>query len=159
MTKFEVCTTINKSVEIVTEALNNRDNFPYWQTDLERFEVVKGGPNQVGSVGRLHYCQKGQTYIMEDKLIYCEPGKKYISEVSGDALTARVETILKTKGDKTEITIKWEGKAKIILLKLLFPFIKGKMTKQAQKELDTFKQLVEERGANFINSKKKVHIS
>lgn len=155
MTKFEVSTTINKPSDIVAKSLNNQDNFTYWQTDLEKFEVVKGGPNQVGSIGRLHYRQKGQSYIMEDKLIYCEPGKKYISEVTGDALFAKVETTLKSQGDKTEMTIKWEGKAKILLLKLLFPFIRRKMVNQAKKELDTFKQLVEERGFNFKNGQNK----
>ncbi|MDY6965674.1 MAG: SRPBCC family protein [Halobacteriota archaeon] len=149
MTRFEISITINKPADIVTEALNNPENFPYWQTDLEKFEVVKGEPNQVGSVGRLHYSQKGKSYIMEDKLIYCEPGKRYISEVSGDAITAKVETTLDSSGDKTKMSLQWEGKGKILVLKLLLPFLRGKIIKQAKTELETFKQLVEERGPNF----------
>lgn len=34
-------TIIQQPVEVVTEALNNPDNHPYWTTDLEKFEVVK----------------------------------------------------------------------------------------------------------------------
>ena len=149
MTRFEIRVTIDRPADIVTEALNNAENFPYWQTDLVRFEVVEGGANQVGSIGRLHYSQKGRSYIMEDKLIYCEPGRKYISEVTGDALAAKVETTLRSLGNKTEMNLRWSGKGKSLLLKLSLPFLRAKIAKQAKEELETFKQLVEERGSDF----------
>jgi len=149
MTRFEISVIIDKLVDIVADALNNADNFPYWQTDLERFEVIKGGPNQEGSVGRLHYSQKGRPYIMEDRLIYCEPGKKYVSEVEGEAIFAIVETTLQSLGGKTKMNLRWSGRGKVLFLRLLLPFLRVRMTKQAKKELEIFKQLVEERGADF----------
>ncbi len=127
----------------------NPENFPYWQTDLKRFEVVEGGPNQVGSLGRLHYSRKGRPYIMEDKLTACEPGKKYVSEVTGDALSAEVETSLESLGDKTKMSLRWSGTARTFPLRLLLPFLRGKIAKQAKKELETFKSLVETRGCDF----------
>ncbi|UCD05490.1 MAG: SRPBCC family protein [candidate division WOR-3 bacterium] len=149
MTGFEISITINKPIDIVAAALNNADNFPYWQTGLERFEVVKGGPNQVGSIGRLHYSQKGRSYVMEDRLMYCEPGKKYISEVEGDAIFARVETTLHPLNGRTGMVLNWSGKGKTLFLRLFLPFLRARMVKQAKKELEMFKQLVEERGADF----------
>ena len=149
MTSFEISITINKPVDVVTQALNKADNFPYWQTDLKKFEIVKGGPDQVGSVGRLHYSQKDRTYVMEDRLIYCEPGKKYVSEVEGDAIFARVETTLQPLDSKTRMNLQWSGKGKILFLRLFLPFLRARMAKQAKKELETFRQLVEERGADF----------
>lgn len=149
MTRFEISVIIDKLVDIVADALNNADNFPYWQTDLERFEVIKGGPNQEGSVGRLHYSQKGRPYIMEDRLIHCEPGKKYVSEVEGEAIFAIVETTLQSLGGKTKMNLRWSGRGKVLFLRLLLPFLRVRMTKQAKKELEIFKQLVEERGADF----------
>ncbi len=146
---FKVSTIINKPIDIVTEALMNPNNFPYWQKDLEKFEVIKGKPGEVGSIGHLHYSQKGNSYVMEDKLIYCEPGKKYVSQVTGEALTAKVETLLISYDNKTEITLTWMGKGKIILLKLLLPLLKGKMIRQSKTELETFKQLLETKGSNF----------
>ena len=85
MTIFKVSTIINQPVDIVVRALMNPDNFPYWTTDLEKFEVIKGKPGEVGSIGHLHYLQKGRPYVMEDKLIYADPGKKYVSDVTGVA--------------------------------------------------------------------------
>jgi len=152
MTQFEISIIINRQADIITKALNDPQNFPYWQTDLEKFEVIKEEANQVGSVAHLHYRQKGKPYIMEDKLIYCEPGKKYISEVTGDALTAKVETTLRSLENKTEMTVQWSGKGKILFLKLLLPLLRGKLIKQSKKELETFKHLVETRGSDFSKS-------
>lgn len=149
MVTFKVSIIINQPIDIVVKALMNPDNFPYWQKDLERFEVIKRTPGDVGSIGHLHYVQKGRPYIMEDKLIYCEPGKKYISQVSGDALTAKVETTLLSSGNETEMEIKWSGKGKIFILKLLLPLLRRKMIKQSKSELETFKKLVETKGSNF----------
>jgi hypothetical protein len=149
MMEFEVNTVINKPIEIVVDALMNPDNFVHWQTDLEKFEVIERKPGEVGSIAHLHYSQKGRSYIMEDKMIYCEPGKKYVSQVSGDVITAKVETTLQSMGDKTKINLRWSGKGKIFLLKLLIPLMKGKMIKQSKKELETFKHLIETKGSDF----------
>ena len=153
MMEFEVNTVINKPINIVVDALMNPDNFVHWQTDLEKFEVIERTPGEVGSIAHLHYSQKGRSYIMEDKMIYCEPGKKYVSEVSGDAIYAKVETTLQPMGEKTKINLQWSGKGKIFLLKLLLPLIKGKMIRQSKKELETFKHLVETRGSDFSSFK------
>ncbi len=149
MTKFKISTIINQPIDIVIKALMNPDNFPYWTTDLEKFEVIKGKAGEVGSIAHLHYSQKGRSYVMEDKLIYCEPGKKYVSQVSGDALAAHVETTLHSSGNETEMNLIWSGKGKIFLLKLLLPLLRGKLIKQAKAELETFKKLVETKGINF----------
>ena len=149
MITFEISTIVDKPADIVSKALNNPENHPYWTTDLDRFEVIKGRANEVGSIARLHYSQKGRPYVMEDKLIYCEPGKKYISQVTGDALTAEVETTLRPLGKKTEMGLKWSGKGKTLLLKLLLPLFRSKIIKQARIDLETFKKLVEEKGPDF----------
>lgn len=140
---------IHKPVDIVVNALMNPDNFPFWQKDLEKFEVIKGKPGEVGSIGHLHYSQKGRSYIMEDKLIYCKPWKIYISQVTGDVLTAQTETTLRSTENETEMSVSWTGKGKIFFLKLLLPLLRGKMIKQSKAELETFKKLIETKGSNF----------
>ena len=89
---------------------------------------------------------------------YCEPGKKYVSQVSGDVISAKVETTLQSIGEKTKINLRWSGNGKKFILKLLLPIMKGKMIKESEKELETFKHLIETRGSNFsetvLNSNK-----
>jgi hypothetical protein len=105
MTEFKISIVINQPLDIVVKALMNPDNFVYWTNYLEKFEVITRKSGEVGSIAHLHYSEKGRSYIMEDKLIYCEPGKIYISQVSGDVLTAKVETILQNLGEKTKLSI------------------------------------------------------
>ena len=152
MTSFQVSTIINQPIGIVTEALMNPDNFVYWTTDLEKFEVIERKPGEVGSIARLHYKQKGRSYIMEDKMIYCEPGKKYVSQVTGDVIEATVETKLNSLGNSTEMNIAWSGKGKLFFLKLLLPLLCKKMIKQSRFELGIFKNLVETRGSDFTET-------
>ena len=79
-------------------------------------------------------------------MLQVEPGKRYVSQVSGEALDARVETAFVPSGSGTDMTLRWSGKGKVLLLKLLMPLLRGKMTRGARSELETFNQLVELRG-------------
>lgn len=147
--KFEISIDIDCPPDIVDQALMNEENATYWTTDLEEFEVVKGKPGEVGSMGRLHFVQKGHEHIMEDVLEYSEPGKRYVSRVSGPAITARVETNIEPINSGTKLVIVWTGTGKKLILRLLLPFLKKKIARQSQKELATFKNLVETFGPDF----------
>lgn len=150
MITFTVSTLIKKTNDIVVNALMNPDNFPYWQKDVVKFEVIDKKPGEVGSIGRLHYSQNGKrSYIMDDELIFCEYGKRYISKVSGDIITAQVDTELQTVDNNTEMKVTWKGTGKQLFIKLLLPFMRSKMINQSKTELETFKKLVETRGADF----------
>jgi uncharacterized protein YndB with AHSA1/START domain len=114
-----------------------------WTADLERFEVVTGTPGLVGSKARLHYIQNGRRYTMEDELLEVEPNRRYLSRVSGDALVAEVETRLTPSAGGTRVDIRWSGKARPFLLRLLLPFLRGNLARQALGDLVKLKQLVE----------------
>ncbi len=121
----------------------------HYTKHLVRFETVSRTPDLVGSVGRLHYNQDGQQYVMEDRMLESEPGKRYLSRVSGDALEATVETTFAPASGGTDMTMRWSGKGRVLLLKLLMPIMRGRMVREATEELETFKRLVETRGADF----------
>jgi uncharacterized membrane protein len=154
MVEFEIDIQIHKPVETVLEAFLDPDNMPYYTTDLEKVEIVKEEPGLVGSVMYLHYKKKGRSYIMEDKLEYAEHGKKYISQVSGDALTARVEIGFHVVDPgKTKMNLCWSGKGKVLFLKLFLPFLRRKIIYQARHELEKFRELIETTGSDFSKGK------
>lgn len=134
---------------MVAAAFVNTDNMTHYTRDLVKFEVVNRTPDLVGSVARLHYSQNGRPYVMEDRMLEVTPGKRYLSRVSGEALEATVETTFVPSGDGTDMTMRWSGKGRVLLLKLLMPLMRGRMAREARSELETFKKLVETRGEDF----------
>jgi carbon monoxide dehydrogenase subunit G len=150
--QFSISIKIQRPPEVVSRAFEKPENMVYWISYLERFEVISDPPGRVGSLARLHYVQKGRKYIMEDRMIHYEPGVRYVSEVTGDVITARVETALLPVDGGTEISMNWAGSGKKIL-KYLLPFLRKKMIREATAELEIFKRLVERYGADFSGAK------
>jgi len=152
MANFRVSITVRKPIDIVTKAYVKPENIPFWMNNVDKFEVIKGKIGEVGSIAHIHYSERGKKYVMEDKLEYCEPGKKYVSTVSSEALFVRTETTFSKMKEATKINLKWSGKGKYFILKLLLPFMRKNIRKMAKNELSRFKYFVESYGIDFTKS-------
>jgi hypothetical protein len=114
-----------------------------WTSNLERFEVINGNPGEVGSVAHLHYVENGRSYVMKDELIAADPNRRYVSRVSSDALTAEIESVLSPSEGGTRLAIRWTGEGRMPLLRLLLPFMRAAVARQAAADLRKLRDLVE----------------
>jgi len=80
-----------------------------------------------------------------------ERNRRYVSRVSGDALTAEVVPTLTPRDGGTQLELSWTGTGKTPLLRVLLPFMRRKIARQALADLVKLKDLVEgqpRRGSN-----------
>ena len=149
--KFHISVVIDQPIEIVWKAFIKPENMLHWTKYLEKVEVVKGELGEIGALSRLHYLEKGKSYVLEDELMSYEEGRKIGSQVSGQRMLINLETFLDSLNGGTKISMNWDGTSDSFILKLIFKLMRRKMIKQAQSELDHFKSLVEKYGESFPN--------
>ena len=114
-------------------------------------EIVEGKTGEIGAIAHLHYLEKGRSYILEDKLLVWEEGKRTVSQVSGQGMMIKVETIFEVTSEGTKISMSWNGTSKSFFMRVILKIMQGKITKQAKVEINTFKSLVEKYGVKFPN--------
>jgi hypothetical protein len=147
--RFSTSIYIDRTPDEVNQAYTHPENMTNWTRHLEKFEVVRGSIATPGALARLHFRKKGRPYIMEDELLETEPGKRYKSRVSGQGITALVETLIEPAEEGTQIILKWDGSGSNFAVDLILYLMRGKIRREATAELAEFKRLVETRGVIF----------
>ena len=153
MPTVEATVEIAQSPAVIAEAFLDPNNHVYYTTDLERLEVIKRQPGEVGSVAHLHYRQKGRGYVLEDELLEMIPNRYFRSRITGGGLVAEVQTWIQALNGSSQVTLRWSGTGTTVLTRLLLPFMKGQIRRGATKELLKFKALVERHGAHFSDER------
>lgn len=131
--------------ESVLEVLLDPNEAPRWQKDLKKMEVVRGGPNEVGSLARLHFEEGGREYVMLDELLECRPGHEWKSRVSGEGMTALVTTSLHSVEDGTTLRMTWSGRPDTRWARWIFPLFRPRVRNRIKGDLDSLTQLVSSR--------------
>lgn len=142
-TTVKACIEIDRPAEAIVAVILNPEMAVRWTSGLERFEVTSGRPGDVGSTARLHYREGDRTHVMEDRLLEVDPFRRYRSRVTGDMLSAEVETTLTPTAGGTRVDIRWTGAGKPLLLKLALPWMRASIARQASADLRKLKALVE----------------
>jgi hypothetical protein len=80
---------------------------------------------------------------MEDVMSGAEPNRRFLSRVSGEAIEAEVETVLTPTNGSTRVDVRWTGRGKPLLLRLILPLMRRSIARQAMADLTKLKALVE----------------
>lgn len=149
MAKFSISTNISQPLDITWKAYIDPQNMMQWTKYLEKVEEVSGKFGEVGAIAHLHYLEKGRSYILEDKLLEYEEGRRILSQVSGQGMIIEVETLLNSTKDGTNISMNWNGTSNSLFTRFILRLMQKKIAQQAEREVNTFKELVQTHGAKF----------
>jgi uncharacterized protein YndB with AHSA1/START domain len=155
---MSITTTIRASIfiarppEAVTRVILDPELAVLWTTDLERFEVITGNAGEPGAVARLHYLKNGRPSLMQDELHEVDPNRRYRSRVSGEALTAEIETTLAPEEGGTRVAIRWTGSGRRFPFRFLLRLMRRSIVRQAEVDLAKLKSLVEGGAAGDVVS-------
>lgn len=105
-TTVQTSIKIDRPPEDIAAVLLDAEKAVLWTSGLERFEVITRPSGLAGSRARLHYKEGDKRYVMEDELLQVEPNYRYLSRVTGDAIEAEVETILKPFDGSTQVNVR-----------------------------------------------------
>lgn len=140
----EASVLIDAPPETVAEVLLDATKAPRWTAGLERMEVVSGEPGTAGCVGRAHYIEGGRRYVLNDVLDHVTPNRRYVARVSGNGITARVETTLQPIGDRaTQLTLQWDGHGTAPLTRIMIRLMKRRIAARVDADLGALRDLVE----------------
>jgi len=103
---------IDRSPEEILAVIPHPEQAVHWTSDPERFEAVSGRPGEVESVAWLHLREGGRAHVTQDTLLEADPLRRYVSQARGDALSARIGTILpRGQSGGTRLSVRWTGAA------------------------------------------------
>jgi hypothetical protein len=105
-------------------------------------DVVRGGPNEVGSLARLHFIEGGREHVMDDELVDCDPDRRWRSRLSGNGLTIVVETELIAAGPATLLRMRWDGKPDARWRRPIFSLLRPIVRRRLRQDLEALKRLV-----------------
>ena len=139
--------------QAVAALLTSAKDAPKWQKGLVEMEVVRGGPNEVGALARLHYAEKARTYVMQDELLECRPDRRWKSRVSGNGMTVIVDTVLEDSDGDTLLRMSWNGRPDARWARLLFPFLRPVVRRRIASDLESLKRLVRNRAEDSTRAR------
>ena len=142
--KFKLELTINRSLAEVWKAFDNIENMKRWQPTLVKFESVTGIPGQPGAVSKLTYEEAGREFTLIEKIIHRDEPNSFDGVYENNFADNIIRNKFIELGQhQTVWAVETEFKFKTLIMKLMGPFMKKNFAARTQKDMERFKEMVE----------------
>lgn len=116
-----------------------------WRSNITFMEAVIESPDIIGNKYLVRIIDAGQEYEMTETVTVYEPVSHYAFERESEVLVNNIEFTFEVAGeDATKITTKNTLEGKDVLMKSIFPFMKGLFIRQIESELMELKNVIED---------------
>jgi|SRR5688572_9530947 hypothetical protein len=142
--KFTLELPINKSRAEVWKAFDNPENMKKWQPSLISLETVSGTQGQPGAVSKLIYKENEREFSLIEKVTHREKPRRldgvYENNFADNILK---NTFIEQSREQTLWVVETEFRFKTLLMRILGPIMKKNFVMRTQKDMERFKELVE----------------
>ena len=142
--KFKLELTINKPLAEVWKAFDNIENMRKWQPTLIKFEPVSGIPGQPGAVSKLTYEEGGREFTLIEKIIHRDEPNSFDGVYENNFADNIIRNKFIELGQhQTVWAMETEFRFKTLIMKLMGPLMKKNFVARTQKDMERFKEMVE----------------
>ena len=135
---------IRKPIKEVWTFFKNPDNLKLWLSGFQKYEQVSGEPGTVGSKARHYFIEKGKELVLDEEIIEIIPEKKFVGTLGSPMMVNNVINYFNDLGNgQTEYSISSDTQFKGFFWRQIGPLMKGEFKKRQEKDMQTFKQVVE----------------
>lgn len=144
MTTYETNIVIPQSIEKVYTLISDPERACDWITGLKTIELQRGNHNEVGSITKYVFHERGKDVVFMEELLSIEHNSHFSFRLDSEHVVMENETRLKAIGaDRTKVMMSNGVKGKGFFMKLLMPLMKKSMINRQQKDLANLKGLLE----------------
>jgi len=144
--KFSLELPINRSRAQVWNAFDNPENMRKWQPSLISFERVGGTPGQPGAVSKLIFKEKEREFTLLERVTYREEPHRLDGVYENNFADNSVRnTFIEQGNEKTLWRVETEFRFKTLIMRILGPIMKKNFVARTRKDLQRFKEMVEDR--------------
>jgi hypothetical protein len=142
-TTYQVRVEINKPLSEVFTAFNDQDKMLEWLPEIKSIEPIHVNPGIVGSEYKMTIDNKGQTIVMNEKVMAFVPNLKVTLFFDADNMLKTDDYNFSEIDNGTLIVKDVVCKSDSYLMSCMFPYFKGMFTDIDQVYLDNFKTYLE----------------
>lgn len=137
---------INRPLKEVWQFFENPDNLKLWLGGFQKLEHVSGTPGTAGAKARHYFLERGKELILEEEILEVIPEKKFAGTLGSSMMVNTVTNYFNDLGnDQTEYIISSDTQFKSFLWKQIGPLMKGEFKKRQEKDMQTLKEVLENR--------------
>lgn len=143
MANFTTNVTVDRPVGEVWAKFMSVDAMGKWMKGFQSVETIAGKPETVGSKHRMRFEERGRLIEMIETVTAIRPNEEYAFDTDMPELSGHVSVHFLSRGRSTEIRTDNEFRPKMLLWKMMMPFLKSGMAKRQTTDFLTLKQLIE----------------
>jgi hypothetical protein len=142
--KFSLELPIKKSRAEVWKAFDNVENMSKWQPSLKKFENVSGMPGQPGAVSILTYEEGAREFTLTEKITFRAEPERFDGVYENDFADNSIKnTFIAVSENETRWKMDVEFTFKTLIMKVVGPLMKKNFVARSEKDMQRFKEIVE----------------